>query len=89
MVVAASNETVAAPTTVDNSDDAAPVTATVSLVPDATPATAEAGFGDLGAPPAEPTMADVPSAFPAKADADQHFAEITATAFPAAKGAYS
>ena len=32
------------------------------------------------------TMAEVPSAFAAKADADQHFAEITATAFPAAKG---
>jgi hypothetical protein len=30
--------------------------------------------------------ADVPSAFAAQGDADQHFAEITATAFPAAKG---
>ena len=32
------------------------------------------------------TMAEVPSAFAAQADADQHFAEITATAFSAAKG---
>jgi hypothetical protein len=32
------------------------------------------------------TKAELPSAFAAQADADQHFAEITATAFPAAKG---
>jgi hypothetical protein len=37
-------------------------------------------------PPTATTMADVPSGFVAQTDADQHFAEITATAFPAAKG---
>jgi hypothetical protein len=32
------------------------------------------------------SKADVPSAFAAQADADQHFVEISATAFPDAKG---
>jgi hypothetical protein len=33
------------------------------------------------------SKAGVPSAFAVQADADQHFVEITATAFPTAKGA--
>ena len=100
----------AAPTTVDNSFDAAAVTATVSPALGAASATADAGSGHLGttAPllqreevanrltdtggeraelsPTVTTIADVPPAFAAQADGDQHFAEITVTAFPAVRG---
>jgi hypothetical protein len=52
------------------------------------PSSRMAGAEHAEISPTVTTMADVPSAFAAQADADQHFAEITATAFPAAKGAY-
>jgi hypothetical protein len=52
------------------------------------PSSRMAGAEHAELAPMVTTTADVPSAFAAQADADQHFAEITATAFPAAKGAY-
>jgi hypothetical protein len=57
MVVAAPNETSVASAPVDASFEDPPVTATVSPAPQAASATADAGFGDLGAPvqPSAPT----------------------------------
>jgi hypothetical protein len=49
------------------------------------PSSRMAGEEHAELPPTVTTMADVPSAFAAQADANQHFAEITATA-SAAKG---
>jgi len=50
------------------------------------PSSRMAGAEHAELPATVTTMAEVPSAFAAQADADQHFAEITATAFSAAKG---
>jgi hypothetical protein len=55
------------------------------FVPEFEPSSRMAGGEHAELPPKVTTMAAVPSAFAAQADADQHFAE-TATAFPAANG---
>ena len=70
MVVAAPDETAAASAPVDASFEDTPVTATVSPAPE--PASADAGFDDLGATPAPPLQGEEVANTLADTDVDEN-----------------